>query len=77
MVEPVSIYVDLKDATVSQEKVIECIQENFNLSQRGIIDFFDLKRPMYQKTATYGHFGRDDVPWEELRSVELFQKLRA
>jgi S-adenosylmethionine synthetase len=75
VVEPVSIYVDLKDANVSQEKVIDSIKKNFNLSQRGIINFFDLKRPIYQKTATYGHFGRSDVPWEELWSVELFKSL--
>ena len=66
---------DFKDGAVGQEKVIECIKNNFNLSQRGIIDFLNLKRPIYQKTATYGHFGRNDVPWEELRSIELFKTL--
>lgn len=75
VVDPVSIYVDLKDSNVDSQKVIDCIEKNFNLSQRGIIEFFDLKRPIYQKTATYGHFGRNDVPWEELRSVELFKTL--
>lgn len=75
VVDPVSIYVDMSDSKVDEEKVISCIRENFQLSQRGIIEFLNLKKPIYQKTATYGHFGRDDVPWEELRSVDIFKKL--
>jgi len=75
VIEPVSIYVDMTGSKIDEEKVIACIRENFQLSQRGIIDFLDLKRPIYQKTATYGHFGRDDVPWETLGSVNIFKKL--
>ncbi|NCO31889.1 methionine adenosyltransferase domain-containing protein [bacterium] len=55
--------------------VIETIKTNFDLSQNGIIKFLDLRNPIYKKTASYGHFGRDDVSWEKLDSLELFKKL--
>lgn len=75
VVEPVSIYVDMKNSAVSTESVVKTISDNFDLSQGGIIKFLDLKRPIFGKTATYGHFGRDDVSWEELNSVDLFKNL--
>jgi len=65
VVEPVSIYVDMKKPQVSTESVVQAISDNFDLSQWGIIKFLDLKKPIFSKTATYGHFGRDDVSWEE------------
>ncbi len=74
--EPVSIYVDMFGTEkVSRELVIETIKKNFDLSPRGIITMLDLKKPIYQKTATYGHFGRDDVSWEHLDKVEVFKTL--
>ncbi|NUJ97962.1 methionine adenosyltransferase [Candidatus Gracilibacteria bacterium] len=74
--EPVSIYVDMFGTEkVSRELVIETIKKNFDLSPRGIITLLDLKKPIYQKTATYGHFGRDDVSWEHLDKVEVFKTL--
>lgn len=75
--EPVSVYVDMMDTEkwVSRKKVIEAIKKNFDLTPAGIIKKLDLKKPVYQKTATYGHFGRDDVPWEALDSVEVFKTL--
>lgn len=77
VVEPVSIFVDCFDTqTVSRESIIQSIQDNFDLSQNGIIQKLDLKRPIYKKTAAYGHFGRDDVSWEELDSLEIFKKLK-
>lgn len=75
VVKPVSIYVDMKWWTVGEQEVITAIENNFDLSQWGIIKFLDLKKPIFQKTATYGHFGRDDVSWEELHSVDIFKKL--
>jgi S-adenosylmethionine synthetase len=60
---------------INEEEIVQLIEENFDLSQGGIIKFLDLKKPIYGKTATYGHFGRDDVSWEELNSIELFQTL--
>lgn len=74
--EPVSVFVDcFETEKVSRKDIIKAIRENFDLTPNGIIKKLDLKRPIYQKTATYWHFGRDDVSWEELDSVEIFKKL--
>lgn len=75
VVEPVSIYVDMKNPSASTENVVDAIKNNFDLSQGWIIKFLDLKRPIFWKTATYWHFGRDDVSWEELNSIDIFEKL--
>ena len=75
IVEPVSIYVDMENSKVNEEDIIRCIRKKFNLSQRWIISFLNLQQPIYQKTATYWHFGRDDVPWEELGSIDIFKSL--
>lgn len=76
VVKPVSIYVDFFDTwKVDINSVIETIKTNFDLSQNGIIKFLDLRNPIYKKTASYGHFGRDDVSWEKLDSVDIFKKL--
>ena len=75
VVEPVSIYVDMKWGTIDEEEVIQTIRDNFDLSQWGIINFLDLKKPIYQKTATYWHFWRDDVSWETLDSIGVFKNI--
>lgn len=74
--EPVSIYVNtFATHKVSPESIMQAVQDNFDLTPDGIIAQLDLKRPMYAKTATYGHFWRDDVSWEELDSVNVFKAL--
>jgi len=75
VVEPVSIYVDMTNSQVGEERVINIIRDHFDLSQNGIITFLDLKQPIYQKTATYWHFWRDDVSWEELTSIDIFKSI--
>ncbi len=76
VVEPTSIYIDcFGTEKVERKKIIETIENNFDLSQNGIIKLLDLKKPIYKKTTSYGHFGRDDVSWEKLDSVELFKEL--
>jgi len=73
---PVSVYVDcFGTEKVSGESISKAIQDNFDLSPKGIIELLDLKNPIYQKTATYGHFGRSDVSWEKLDSVHVFKTL--
>jgi len=73
--EPTSISIEtfgtsrLDDATI-----IDLINTHFDLTPQGIINHHDLLRPIYQRTATYGHFGRDDVPWERLDKVAELQK---
>ena len=74
--EPVSVYLEMFDTEkVDKQAIIDCVKNNFDLSPRGIITKLNLKNPIYQKTASYGHFGRDDVSWEALDSVAVFQKL--
>lgn len=74
--KPVSISVNtFGTATVSENDLIKAIREIFDLRPAGIIKMLDLKRPIYKKTAAYGHFGRTDVdlPWEYTDKVEELQ----
>jgi len=73
VVQPVSIMVDTHGTgVVSEEKIEECVKELFDLSPAGIIESLDLLRPIYRKTAAYGHFGRteDSFTWEKLDRVD-------
>lgn len=75
--QPVSISINTFDtASVSEEKLIEAIRENFDLRPAGIIEMLDLQRPIYSQTAAYGHFGRTDVelPWEQTDKVEALKQ---
>ncbi len=77
--EPTSIYVDtFGTSTVSNQKIVDTIKNNFDLTPNGIISTLDLKRPIYKQTAAYGHFGRSDLnlPWERLDKVEVFKNLK-
>ena len=66
--EPTSISVDtFGTGTISEARIIELIREHFDLRPKGLINMLDLKRPIYQATAAYGHFGREhaDFSWEK------------
>lgn len=76
--KPLSIYVDsFGTGKYSDEKLTEIVKENFDFRPAAIIDKLDLKRPIYRKTAAYGHFGRDDIslPWEECDKVDTLKNL--
>jgi S-adenosylmethionine synthetase len=65
--EPVSVLVDTDDTgTIPDEKISELVRANFKLTPRGIIEVLDLRRPIYRKTAAFGHFGRTEpeFTWE-------------
>jgi S-adenosylmethionine synthetase len=66
--EPVSVMVEtFGTATVAEDKIAQAIRQTFGLRPREIIEYLDLLRPIYQKTAAYGHFGRSsekDFTWE-------------
>jgi S-adenosylmethionine synthetase len=74
--QPVSIAVDtFGTGTVSEERLVELIRNNFDLRPAGIIKMLDLRRPIYKQTAAYGHFGRTDVdlPWERTDKAEVLK----
>ncbi|WP_300361332.1 methionine adenosyltransferase [Hydrogenimonas sp.] len=77
VVEPVSIMVDTHGTgNVPEEKIEACIYELFDLTPKGIIETLDLLRPIYRKTAAYGHFGRElpEFTWEKTDKVEAIRK---
>lgn len=65
--KPVSIYVDTYGTnTIPEEKIIEKINKTFDLTPRGIIKYLGLQNPIYKKTTNYGHFGKDNLSWENI-----------
>lgn len=60
---------------VDKNEIISAIYDNFDLSPIGIVKLLDLKKPIYSKTSTYGHFGKDIFTWEQLNHTELFKSL--
>ncbi len=73
VVEPVSIMIDTEGTGKFDDKEIEkCVKEIFNLTPKGIITELDLLRPIYSKTASYGHFGRElpEFTWEKIDKVD-------
>ena len=80
VVKPISIFLRVEDnSSTVQNKIIEVINENFDLSPAGIKKFLNLDKPIYQATASYGHFGRTFdkekglFSWESLESVDIFK----
>lgn len=75
--KPISICIDTFNTSKYTEKeLIDIVNANFDLTPKGIISTLDLRRPIYRQTATYGHFGRNDLdlPWEKLDKVETLKK---
>ena len=74
--EPISVMVET-DGTgkISDEKIVKLVRENFDLTPAGTIKSLDLLRPIYQKTAAYGHFGRNDhdFTWERTDKADLLR----
>jgi S-adenosylmethionine synthetase len=74
---PISLFVDtFGTGQVSDEEIVRLINEHFDLRPAGIIQSLNLRRPIYQPTAAFGHFGRTDVdlPWEELNKVPMLRR---
>ena len=64
---PVSIYVDTFGTnTISEVEIIKKINDTFDLTPRGIINYLGLRNPIYRKTTNYGHFGKENLPWEKI-----------
>lgn len=76
VVKPISIMVNAHGtAIVPEEKLESCVRELFNLTPKGIIESLNLLRPIYRKTASYGHFGRelDEFTWEKTDKVDAIK----
>lgn len=74
--QPVSIFLeDFNTAKIEKNKIVDFIVNNFDLSPKWIIDYLDLRKPIYKQTASYGHFGNENYSWEKLDKVEEFKKL--
>ena len=68
--KPVSIYVDTFGTnTIPEEEIVEKIENKFDLTPRGIINYLNLTNPVYKRTTNYGHFGKNEFSWEKI--VEL------
>ena len=71
--EPVSIFVDtFGTSKLEQEKLVQLVRDHFQMTPRGIIDSLKLRRPIFKKTAAYGHFGRNEpeFTWEATDKAE-------
>ena len=75
--EPVSVLAETYGTgKIPQEKIVKLIRDHFDLTPKGMIDTLDLRRPIYKKTAAYGHFGRNDpdFTWEKTDKAEALRK---
>jgi S-adenosylmethionine synthetase len=68
---PVSVMADtFGTSSVPESRIEEAVKKVFDLTPAGIIKTLDLRRPIYRKTAAYGHFGRAEFPWEKTDKIE-------
>jgi S-adenosylmethionine synthetase len=75
--EPTSISIDtFGTGKLSDDEIVTLVRDNFDLRPRGLIEMLDLRRPIYQQTAAYGHFGREekDFTWEKTDRVDALKK---
>jgi S-adenosylmethionine synthetase len=73
--EPTSVFVEtFGTGRLKDSEIIDLIKTHFDLTPQGIIDHHDLLRPIYRQTATYGHYGRDNLPWERLNKVDELKR---
>lgn len=67
MKEPLSICINTFGTSgKTEEELVELVKERFDLTPNGIIDYLGLKEPIYTKTTNYGHFGKNNLPWERI-----------
>ena len=70
MEKPISIWVNTFGTNkIPEEDIIKIIEEKFDLTPNGIIKYLDLKKPIYTKTTNYGHFGKEEMPWEKIIKI--------
>jgi S-adenosylmethionine synthetase len=72
--DPTSIMIEtFGTEKVAQEIIIEAVRQNFDLRPYGLQEMLNLLQPIYKKTAAYGHFGREEFPWEATNKVDLLK----
>ena len=77
MSQPISICIEtFGTSKYSEVELIEIVKANFDMSPKAIIAALDLRKPIYEQTAAYGHFGRTDIdlPWERLDKIEILKQ---
>ncbi len=77
VVDPVSVLIDTKETgKVDHEKLVKVVRDLFPMTPKGIIEHLDLRRPIYKKTAAYGHFGRNlpEFTWEKTDMVDKIKQ---
>ena len=75
--KPVSLYINTFNTNkISEEKILNIINDVFDFSPSNIIKELELRRPIYHLTTCFGHFGKDNLPWEKLDKVETILKLK-
>jgi S-adenosylmethionine synthetase len=73
---PTSIYINtFESCDIPEDKLEQVVRQAFPLTPGGIIDHLKLKRPIYRQTASFGHFGRENLPWEQRNKVEELKSL--
>ena len=72
MKDPLSLYINtFGTSTIPEEKIISIIKNNFDLTPDGIINYLNLREPIYSKTTNYGHFGKDGLSYEKIIKLEI------
>lgn len=72
--KPVSVFVNTYGTgKISDEKIVEIVNKNFDLRPFAIINRLNLRQPIYSKTASYGHFGKSELPWEKVDMAETLK----
>jgi S-adenosylmethionine synthetase len=67
MDKPLSLYINTYGTnTIKEEEILKKIEEKFDLTPKGIINYLKLKEPIYTKTTNYGHFGKEELTWEKV-----------
>ena len=67
MKDPLSIYINtFGTGKKTEEELVEMVKSHFDLTPKGMIDYLGLQEPIFTKTTNYGHFGKDDLPWERI-----------
>lgn len=67
----VNIYKHIWNRKISDEEIIKIIKEKFDLTPNGIINYLNLREPIYSKTTNYGHFGKEELEWEKIINIKI------